>query len=63
MLRVQGPGTRFLGPRPQTVPCLVEIQVRSVNGEREAIELRIQAVLAVLECRYLGKDVFLTLKY
>ena len=57
MLRVQGPGARFLGPRPRTVPSLVYIQVRSVNGEREAIELRIQAVLAVLECRYLGKEI------
>ena len=57
VLRVQGPGARFLGPRPRTVPSLVYIQVRSVNGEREAIELRIQAVLAVLECRYLGKEI------
>ena len=39
------------------MPSLVYIQVRSVNGEREAIELRIQAVLAVLECRYLGKEI------
>ena len=57
MLRVQGPGARFVGPRPRTVPSLVYIQVRSVYSEREAIELRIQAVLAVLECRYLGKEI------
>ena len=34
VLRVQGPGSRFLGPWP-----------------------RIQAVLAVLECRYLGQEI------
>ena len=56
-------GARYFGPRPRTVPCLVYIQGRGVNSEREAIELRKQAVLVVLECRYFGKYVFFTLKY
>ena len=49
------PGARFLGPRPRTVPCFVYIQGRRVNSEREAIELRIQADLVVLECPRFGK--------